>query len=160
MEIGERIKEIRTSKGMTQKEMSDKLGIPQSTLSKYENGKLRIDADMINELSLVLGVMPADILLGHEEERKKIVISLAATLDQLKQLGEKGSAIHNLFNQYGYMVSVEDMILNKEAIEEDFRRYIDYIYHSYFSIPKLDFKLKDKPIANLDEIIPPKKDDE
>jgi transcriptional regulator with XRE-family HTH domain len=37
------LKELRDAKGLTQKALSDKLGRPQSYVSKYELGERRID---------------------------------------------------------------------------------------------------------------------
>lgn len=49
-----RIRDIRQARGMTQKELADRLGVNQSMISDYESGKV--------DLSLTKAVKIADIL--------------------------------------------------------------------------------------------------
>lgn len=48
-EIGKRIEEKRQTKGLTRKEMAEKIGIPYNTLYAYESG-LRIPNDQVKVL--------------------------------------------------------------------------------------------------------------
>lgn len=48
------IRDIRQARGMTQKELADRLGVNQSMISDYESGKV--------DLSLTKAVKIADIL--------------------------------------------------------------------------------------------------
>ena len=45
--IGERIKDLRTARGISTKELSDKAGLDYSTISRIENGKIQKVADDI-----------------------------------------------------------------------------------------------------------------
>ncbi|OAK70054.1 helix-turn-helix domain-containing protein [Lederbergia galactosidilytica] len=45
MELGARLKKARLISGMSQKELSEKLYLPRSTISKIENGKTSIKGD-------------------------------------------------------------------------------------------------------------------
>ncbi|WP_010500611.1 helix-turn-helix domain-containing protein [Paenibacillus elgii] len=54
--VGVRIKEIRISKGITSKFLSDKLGLHPSTLNKYESGDRNIKADILPQIADILGV--------------------------------------------------------------------------------------------------------
>jgi transcriptional regulator with XRE-family HTH domain len=49
--IGERIREIRKEKGLTQIEFSKILGITQDKLSKYENGRVGVPIEIILRIS-------------------------------------------------------------------------------------------------------------
>jgi len=49
--IGERIREIRKGKGLTQIEFSKILGITQDKLSKYENGKVKVPIEILLKIS-------------------------------------------------------------------------------------------------------------
>jgi transcriptional regulator with XRE-family HTH domain len=49
--IGERIREIRKEKGLTQIEFSKILGITQDKLSKYENGRVGVPIEIILKIS-------------------------------------------------------------------------------------------------------------
>lgn len=56
MEPHERLKSIRVDKGMTTYELADLTGIPQSTISKMENGKRKIETDSLQLLAKALKV--------------------------------------------------------------------------------------------------------
>ena len=56
MEPHEKLKSIRVEKGMTTYELADITGIPQSTISKMENGKRKIETDSIKLLAKALNV--------------------------------------------------------------------------------------------------------
>lgn len=56
MTIGERIKKLRKEQNMTQKELSEKVGISTSNITKYEIGQLEPNLDIITKLSKVFNV--------------------------------------------------------------------------------------------------------
>ncbi|MGG7143583.1 helix-turn-helix domain-containing protein [Clostridium nigeriense] len=56
MEPHERLKSIRVDKGITTYELADLTGIPQSTISKMENGKRKIETDSLQLLAKALNV--------------------------------------------------------------------------------------------------------
>ena len=58
MTIGERVLEIIHDKGMTQKEFSDRTGIPQSTLSSWKGKNQNPSIDKLKVICDVLGVEP------------------------------------------------------------------------------------------------------
>lgn len=60
-----RIKEIRKSKGYSQKDVSDLIGVTQSQYSRYESGATNIPGDMLPKIADVLSVS-VDALMGRE----------------------------------------------------------------------------------------------
>lgn len=64
--IGERIMGIRKNKGLTQLELSSKIGIKRRLLSEYETGRVSISGDMVTRFAIALEVS-ADSLLGLEK---------------------------------------------------------------------------------------------
>jgi transcriptional regulator with XRE-family HTH domain len=58
---GAALKELRTNRGWTLTEISDRTGIPISTLSKFENGKAELTTDRLLSISVALGVNIADL---------------------------------------------------------------------------------------------------
>lgn len=54
--IGEKLREVRTIKGLSLKELSHKIGCSYQQLQKYESGKNRLRARDFYKLSRVLGV--------------------------------------------------------------------------------------------------------
>ena len=67
MELREIIKKIRTDNKIKQADLAREIGVPQSTLSKYESGDLRIDSDTLPKIANALGVS-IDTLYGINED--------------------------------------------------------------------------------------------
>lgn len=53
--IGNKIKNIRQKKGLTQRQLSELSGMTQTTISKIEVGKFNASIDLINKLIEPLG---------------------------------------------------------------------------------------------------------
>lgn len=49
------LRELRTEKGLTQVQLSETLGMPQSFVSKYETGERRLDVIELREVCQSLG---------------------------------------------------------------------------------------------------------
>ncbi len=69
MQIYERVFDILQKKGMTQKEFSEKTGIPQSTISDWKGKHVNPAADKIMIICKVLEISPYDILSGTENSK-------------------------------------------------------------------------------------------
>ncbi len=65
--IGKVIKDCRKEKGITQKELAEKLMIIDKTISKWERGLGCPDISFLTELSKILGVNIENILKGNIE---------------------------------------------------------------------------------------------
>lgn len=53
-----KIKDIRTKKGLTQKELALRVGISQNYLSEIENDKYGIDLTLLFKIGIVLEICP------------------------------------------------------------------------------------------------------
>lgn len=57
MTIGERLKRLRTEKGLTQEEVGNILGITKAAIQKYENGSItNFRSDTIRKLCKLFGI--------------------------------------------------------------------------------------------------------
>jgi transcriptional regulator with XRE-family HTH domain len=61
--LGARIARLRRDLGMTQAELAERLGVTQPAVSDYENGDIRLPADVVVEIARIVGVS-TDELLG------------------------------------------------------------------------------------------------
>ncbi len=68
MLIGEKIKKYRKEKGLTQRELADKLNIATNSLSRYEIGERRPPIDMIEKIAEILNVTPIQLMYDEEVE--------------------------------------------------------------------------------------------
>lgn len=62
MQLGERVRELRTRQGLNQKQLAEKAGITQATISRIENG-------LVNQLK--------------SEALKRLAVALSTTVDYL-----------------------------------------------------------------------------
>ena len=75
--FNENLKEARLKSGLSQKELSENIGVAKSTYSLYESGKREPNVDTIKKIASLLNVS-ADTLLGIEEEKP---LTIAAHFD-------------------------------------------------------------------------------
>lgn len=75
MTIGERIKNRRTSLGISQVSLADKVSISKQSLYKYENGIItNIPSDKISQIADALDTTPS-YLMGWDKEDDDATIS-------------------------------------------------------------------------------------
>lgn len=65
--FNENLKEARLKSGLSQKDLSENIGVAKSTYSLYESGKREPNVDTIKKIASALNVS-ADMLLGLEAE--------------------------------------------------------------------------------------------
>lgn len=63
-----RIKELRTERGMTQKDLAARLGVVRTTLSNYENEVNQLDPETIRRICSIFDCT-ADYLIGMSARR-------------------------------------------------------------------------------------------
>lgn len=54
--IGEKIKTLRKDRKFTQKELAKKIGVTASTVTKYENGQLEPNIEVLNRISNIFRI--------------------------------------------------------------------------------------------------------
>lgn len=93
--IGEFICKLRKEKGLTQAELSEKLGISNRTVSKWENGDGLPDIAMLPELSKQLGITVDELLSAERKELAELKVTEIESKDK----------VNNVF-QITYIVSL------------------------------------------------------
>lgn len=71
MNMGERITELRKSKGLSQEELAEQLGVSRQSVSKWETGASTPDTDKAVAMSRIFGVT-ADFLLTGESSNSDL----------------------------------------------------------------------------------------
>ncbi|MGF7057763.1 helix-turn-helix domain-containing protein [Brassicibacter mesophilus] len=102
--IGDRISSLRKELNLNQKELADKVGLTEASLSRYENNLREPKAEIIARIAKVLGCS-TDYLLGQTDIKEQIVSSKSDIYDYTK-LYEYGI-------DYKTYKGFEDKILNK-----------------------------------------------
>jgi transcriptional regulator with XRE-family HTH domain len=66
MDIGQKIKEARISKGMTQEDLGKIVGLQKSAIAKYENGRVvNIKRSTLQKLALALDLRGSDLIIAE-----------------------------------------------------------------------------------------------
>lgn len=100
MTAGERIKELRTSLGLSQVDFADKINVSKQTLYKYENNIItNIPSDKIEAIARIGNVSPA-YLMGWEPAIKRIENEIKRSYDQVM-------LYIKLFEFYGYKITLD-----------------------------------------------------
>lgn len=69
-DVGRFISELRKEKGLTQKELAEKLSVTDKAVSKWETGRSAPDISLLVSLSEILGVTVIEILNGEKIEKE------------------------------------------------------------------------------------------
>ena len=72
--IGQRIARLRKERGLTQKQLAEKVGTIQVLVSDYEKGKLRLHAEMVVRFARALGVKTDEFLGLTESASEKSTV--------------------------------------------------------------------------------------
>lgn len=76
MEIGQKIKDARIKKGLTQEELGNIVGLQKSAIAKYENGRVvNIKRSTLQKLAAALDLRGSDLII---EENPKEAATLHA----------------------------------------------------------------------------------
>ena len=111
MTIGERVINLIRERGMTQKEFSEKTGIPQSTMSSWKGKKQNPSIDKLKVICDVLRVDPYYLLSGTEsnETLKNDYVMVYKDNDEYQLLIEYRKLDHDCKNRIqGYMAALKD----------------------------------------------------
>ena len=66
MDIGQKIREARLSKGLTQEELGKIVGLQKSAIAKYENGRVvNIKRSTLQKLANALGLRGSDLVIEN-----------------------------------------------------------------------------------------------
>lgn len=96
IKTGNLIKELRKAKGMTQKDLADKLHITDRAVSKWERGLCAPDISLLEPLSEILEVKITDLISGElsiDEEKTVETKVLEAINYSEKELKKKTSVL-------------------------------------------------------------------
>ena len=96
------IRGIRSRNGWTLKEMSDKCGIPVSTLSKVEHGRLTLTYDKLQQVSDRLDLRMSDLFAEEEDEASSKVTGR-------RSIGTMENAVQITTDNYDYHYLCTDL---------------------------------------------------
>lgn len=83
MDYGMRLRELRAKRGLSQKELTDRLNINRSTYARYETSATQPDFDTLKKIADFYGVS-TDYILVHTVDEKNIQMIAGEEVDLSK----------------------------------------------------------------------------
>ncbi len=102
MNFGEQLKEIRTSKGLTQNELSEKSGIALRTVQRMERNEGKPSLYSMNSIGEVLGVNLTLLYAPDDETEKRNIME--STDQQLWQLARMRAKFKRSLGSYSIVI--------------------------------------------------------
>ncbi len=101
--IGERLARFRKERGLTQVELSEKIGIERTVLADYERNRIRLYDEMVSRFSIALGVT-SDEILALSDNKSRISppsLKLVRRMKKIENLPEgKQKALLQIIDGY------------------------------------------------------------
>lgn len=98
VKLGEKIKELRNAKKMTQSELADRVGVTVSTISSYEVSDRQPSYDVLTKMSYLFNVT-TDYLLGLDNKNKDTLNVEGLTVNQRTMINQL-IIDYKLLNEY------------------------------------------------------------
>lgn len=96
MTVGERIKEQRTQKKLTQTDLAKIVGLTYIQIGRYETGKSNPSADVLNRLAQALDTTTDFLMKGTQDEVVAAQLSDKELLKQFRQVEQLNAEDKNL----------------------------------------------------------------
>ena len=133
----EKLKEIRLAKKISTYELSERTGIPQSTISKMENGKRKIETDSLELLSKALNVSVSTFFDSDSNNNESKKRDYSLTIKEQENIDKEAKKI------------LDDMTLsfskNKDILTEEDYFAIEMALKSSLEAIKIKNKKKFTP---------------
>lgn len=120
--IGEKLRELRESNNLSQKDVADRLGVGQTIVAYWEKGERELKATMIDQLATFYQVTP-NYLLGYED-------SLLETNNRMKRVTQSDmEMIEAILND-------KDFIKILKGNPEETIQVLKELHKNHFSLQK------------------------
>jgi len=134
VEIGTRIKELRTKKGISQQGLAELLGVSRPAISQIENGGRRVSADELDRLAKIFNISvnsllnkekEPEVILEEKAKEKKLQPSIRINVPQ-KNLEKFKEVLLYILNKVGSKPNIGETVIYKLLYFVDFDFYEKY----------------------------------
>lgn len=120
MSIGNKIKQYREKRQMTQKDIAEILEVEAGTISKYESGMIEPNIESLKRLAATFHITVDELLKDDEEEFDISKVNVLDVLREQKDMDLKGNLYHNTQIIFAYNTNH----IEGSKLTEDQTRYI------------------------------------
>ncbi len=132
------LKQLRTSKGLTQRDLALLTGVSQNAISMYETGRREPDMKMLAALGEALGA-DMNALMGTNTKSAE---ELSLNSRDQRDIGKKMRSMLELFD------SDEALMFDGEPLDDETRELLKESYRSQLELTKRLAKVKYNPNKN------------
>lgn len=118
MVIGENIKELRKSRGISQQQIADLINMHRSNYSKVESGQREISISALTKIAKYFNVSVDDILNNKNEVPEEISVENKTLLEKVKLIEELEEDEQNMVFKF------IDSLLTKKKFKDFFQKNI------------------------------------
>lgn len=130
--MSNRLKELRCSAGVTQKELASALGVAQPTLSGWENGRFQIDYDSLIKIADYFNTT-IDYLLGRDVENSLSRSDITTDKPVLRSDDEKLLGVYHSLDEQSktQLMSVAYLLAANNLAQQgvDVNRFVEQQLH-------------------------------
>lgn len=141
------IKQLRIEKGISQKDLADKVGLTQQAIALLENGKRKLEFDLFIEILNKIGTTTTELkdvihsIFSQPSEEEVNLDIFELYISYLKNIGCEINIHVNSQNQLVYSIEYEEKItdLSYEEIHSlscDAREYIQFKLQQLVNLKK------------------------
>ena len=127
---GTTIKQLWESRGMTQAELAEKIGVSSKTVSKWETAKGLPDISLLQPLAQALGISVIELMNGEQIRNKNVSANMLRSLFYVCPVC--GNAIHALGNTLVSCCGITLPPLEAEAADDDHTVTIEAVEDEHF----------------------------
>jgi transcriptional regulator with XRE-family HTH domain len=125
--LGNRLRELRIEKGLTQEELGELINLTKANISKYESGKLEPNIDTINYLSNFFDVS-VDYLFGRTTVRNFYVDRQDEILKIIHSVVLTDKELTDFWTEFPHRIELQVLLKQiKDLKPEAIHRLIKYI---------------------------------
>ena len=115
MTLGDKIRFIRKEKGLTQKELANKLETTQQNLAQYENGKRQPKIETIKKIAVALGISENRLLEWDDPD-------LSIAMLEIIERDLLGKPYLSENDRNYYIEKIKDKLIEASNIEDNLER--------------------------------------
>ena len=106
IKTGNLIKTLRTEKGLTQKELAEKINVSTAAVSKWENGKGFPDISLLEPLSSALKISIGELIKGEKNTEIQNTDSVAKEIIEISKKEIKYEKTRQIFIFGAFLLSI------------------------------------------------------
>lgn len=147
--IGSLIAKRRKEKGITQKDLADKLNITDRAVSKWERGICCPDISLLREIASILDVSISELICGEKVDEETIIKTITYTKESIKQ---KVKGIINIIIVAIIILTLTFITLSLIKVEYGYYKHYNFT-NQYQELSKANKEVKKERISDIKDKI-------